>query len=454
MRLPRTRYWRTATLSLVVALVLSVLYPLFREPSPIVSAQSSHEELIAYVDVDGNVWLIRPDGTERRQVTFDARIDYATYAFPHEVVIYRNLKWSPLGDRLVFVKYEEANDVNTLIIIEIAQPERPIEIARISGTGFDWSPDGTRIVYAGPEDRDGLLAYDVRSGQTSQIVKPQYGNPLRDPNWSPDGAFVSFDDMTIVEGDVGWISRLAVADLSKGGTYTLGVSDLNVLCDWLPSEVAIACVDVNVGPFSPIVGPCPIVIFDSDLRLVKQLPTQNDSCDLELRWSLDGRTIAVGALVGDPLLSEQRSFLEIVSADGSGRERIAEGVPLGWSPDGRQLLALDRQSRLETPTPSKVDSNIVVIDLGTRATTKIAAGLEAVWQPHVKVSPPQALLEEKQQLINDLSSLRLDFLGLDIHAAWHGQTFSCVESMICSPDWRGRRWAGVPNCRSLNLVPR
>jgi dipeptidyl aminopeptidase/acylaminoacyl peptidase len=104
-------------------------------------------------------------------------------------------------------------------------------------TGFDWSPDGSKVVYAAqltPRNRDtfnvDLYELDLKTNQENPLVV-QPGRDA-DPGYSPDGRFVAFHSQAgslnyfderhvgIVPaggGDIRYVTRSLPADVFRGG---------------------------------------------------------------------------------------------------------------------------------------------------------------------------------------------------------------------------------------------
>jgi hemolysin type calcium-binding protein/uncharacterized protein DUF11/WD40 repeat protein len=110
-----------------------------------------------------NVWLMRPDGSNQRQITSDGGQK-------------ASLGWQPNGARLV---YAEAGGVFTLV-----EGNPPVRIA--TGGEPVWSPDGSRIAYSA---QDGIWTTgpDGQSPVRVTAIQPAYS-----PAWSYDGARIVF----------------------------------------------------------------------------------------------------------------------------------------------------------------------------------------------------------------------------------------------------------------------
>lgn len=368
---------------------------------PVVTVQPTTDR-IAYVGSDKNVWLSGPNGSGQRRVTQDAS----------ESSVYSQPKWSPTGDLLAFARGSSQYRLDTLLLLDVTKSEPPVVIAKID-RGFDWSPDGRRLLYAD----SALWTYDVQTKQTTRLLEPRSGYYLGDPDWSPSGKFVSLNEYLIMNPDITYdiIPRqFAVTDLKQAGSYKLFEEHGDLVCDWSPDGQQLACVDIPLS-LGPIAGPCPLTILDINQSLIKRFPTTNDSCDIDPRWSPDGRFVAVQALIGDQIATEQKSYVDLLAIDGSERIRLGEGIPQSWSPDGKRLVILDRPPSGFANEPGP---RITVLDRETKTiTAEIARGFEAAWQPAARGKLPEGLLADKEAIIQFLSAP--DFGAINLPAE-HG----------------------------------
>jgi len=115
-------------------------------------------------------WVARRDGTDLRKLTNGA-----------------TPRWSPGGDRLLFIRGEE-NDPGKEPDIYVIKVDGTEERKLCPGRWPDWSPDGKRIAFS----RGGLPGGGVKIG-ASVYVSDAEGTGSREvvegdcPSWSPDG---------------------------------------------------------------------------------------------------------------------------------------------------------------------------------------------------------------------------------------------------------------------------
>ena len=123
-------------------------------------------------------------------------------------------RWSPKGDRIAFVSYEDDRwEVATAAPdgadYRVWTKERP-ELHGISGV-LDWSPDGARLVFHAETEpyASDLFLVDVTTGALRNLTRDEAYD--ESPSFSADGASVLF--MSTRGGDWTWgLFRLSLAD--------------------------------------------------------------------------------------------------------------------------------------------------------------------------------------------------------------------------------------------------
>jgi len=183
---------------------------------------------VAYIGVDGNVWLVNAMDLEQVQLTQDAA-GYSTTTENTPVVIYQRPRWSSDGMLLAYERQDGQptdsgfNFQNSLWVFNLATKESRSVLQGEQLAGFDWKP-GTHLIAFGQsidpnyfsrqgpnaEFAKGLRQINVDSGETVDLVQPERGLHLAIPKWSPDGRFISFREIYIMEGS----GKFAVYDLA------------------------------------------------------------------------------------------------------------------------------------------------------------------------------------------------------------------------------------------------
>lgn len=133
--------------------------------------QAPPDSLIAFVtDRDGNneIYVMRPDGTEARNVTSNKAADDQP-------------SWAPDGNRIVFVSDRDGNqelyvmDVNGTGVVRLTQTPEDESMPACS-------PDGKRIAYVVEQNREVYVHFMWADGSGSRRLCQGFA-----PSWSPDG---------------------------------------------------------------------------------------------------------------------------------------------------------------------------------------------------------------------------------------------------------------------------
>jgi Tol biopolymer transport system component len=110
-----------------------------------------------------DVWLMRPDGSDQRQLTSDGGNK-------------GSLAWSPDGARVTY-------ETGSAVFAVPAGGGPPVRLAE--GLGLAWSPDGRRIAYVNAE---GLWVAGADGRDPTRVSTM----PVGSPSWSSDGSRIAF----------------------------------------------------------------------------------------------------------------------------------------------------------------------------------------------------------------------------------------------------------------------
>jgi len=168
------------SLLLLAALLLVILVVIVgsqkRLPPPFGFAANGE---IAYV-ADGHVYLADLNGTNRRQVAFDAGLQL-------------DPTFSRDGTRLAWRQFSPGNsgsvDETADAILADADGSKPIVIARsVKGLShIAWSPDGRALAFWQRNSEGVTLGVFRFAGEQVRTLTRTYAAYSRAPRWSPDG---------------------------------------------------------------------------------------------------------------------------------------------------------------------------------------------------------------------------------------------------------------------------
>ena len=142
------------------------------EDMPDVSPDGTRVAFRSSRDSSGEIYVMNVDGSDQRRITHDPKEDW----FP---------RWSPDGTEILFYRL----GAGIHIIGANGQNERWLATCQ---TGGDWSPDGTRIVYADPAHHD-LMTISPDGAGMAPMGIPGLNPWLSTPAWSPDGERIAFE---------------------------------------------------------------------------------------------------------------------------------------------------------------------------------------------------------------------------------------------------------------------
>ena len=249
----------------------------------------------------GDIYVIRPDGTGLRNLTQSQSDEY-------------DPAWSPDGQKIAFV---EGQDV--FVMDADGSDRRKLTTDGIVAPGgVSWSPDGRRIAVATVDGGLFPIGADASGGR---LLLNDPGWAL-DPAWSPDGTRIVVSANPGLRKSGG---RLYVLRLSGGPARRLTHSRLiESEPKWSPDGKLIAFEGTDDHHTN-------IYVIRPDGGGRRELTHRQVA--IGPAWSPDGKRIA---FVVDPRFEIGKGEIFVMNADGSGQRRLTTGAQalptLSWRP--------------------------------------------------------------------------------------------------------------------------
>ncbi len=219
------------------------------------------------------------------------------------------------------------------VTVTSAPPPRPA--AAYGGGVYDWTPDGTALVYAAVDG--GLWLVPAAGGAPRQIVEALAAGPASSPSVSPDGTRVAY----VVDAH-----HVAVAPLAPDGAWPVRLSSTADFCfdpSWSLDSDLVVWHEWDV-PNMPWDG-SRIVVRSADASLPPLVIDGGDDVSVQQpRFSPDGAQLAY--------LCDRAGWLNLWVASAEGKDPaplLAEDHEHGdpswgqgqrsyaWAPDGRAI---------------------------------------------------------------------------------------------------------------------
>ena len=316
---------------------------------------------VAKWDGDQEIYIVRADGSELTQLTYNNIDDVAPV-------------WSPDGQRVAFAS-GSSWEVYQLYVINSDGSNRIALTPNLKiPQEFSWSDDGEEIALIGLDNNEtgDLYILNIEKLSLTNLTKGLVFGPSR-PDWASDGRTIAFDATLDSQGVVRRIYTVELDGSDLRELQSQGFSE--TIPQWHLSGKAILFISVPGPGFSPE----QVYVMRPDGFERKQLTT-TDTLKIKALWSPDGQMIAYGAIATDMHREIIDKSIVVMNADGANQKVIAEGKGLethdfSWAPDSRHIAFISNDSDI---------SNLYVADICTNTVTLVVNDVSKYtpsWKP-------------------------------------------------------------------------
>lgn len=300
-----------------------------------VLSQASFEGVMAYVELDGEIYLRIGETDERIQLTNDAD--------QHQ---YKNPQFSPDGSHLAYLK-TDPNKGETLFDLHVMNlADRTTQMLVEDVENYDWEPGGQSIAVGFSMDLNcqspdedtarGIWKVSLATGQLEEILPASANNPKDAPVFSFDGQWLSYQEYPCFSSGF----NTHVWNLDSHEDINLGMGDLS----WVPNDNLLTWSEDTSWSGGEIAG---VMMRSPDQQNNQLIYQDNQMTALASVWSPDMNWIAV--VLGTPIESggffdpsEMEHRLVLVRPDGSQPREISSDLDFGfrliWSPNSEQIV--------------------------------------------------------------------------------------------------------------------
>jgi TolB protein len=288
-----------------------------RDTSPKLSPDGRKIAFLRQTGDDLDIWVIGVDGSGLTRVT-----DSTDVADPNDRADFQHA-WSPDSSKLTFYSNRDNDSAIWVVNVDGSGLTRLTEGLVFHAQQPVWSPDGSRIAFAGRElgrqsdiwviNADGTGATRL----TSDATDPSPGAVDESPQWSPDSQKIAY--RTSRHGN--WEIHVMNAD---------GSSDVRVTNTTAPEENIAWSPDGKIAFDVGLVNGAIYTVDPDGSNLTRLTTPATQRWELRPAWSPDGTRIAFQTNRDNPGLNLYEIY--VMNANGTGQTRVTTNVPNSFGP--------------------------------------------------------------------------------------------------------------------------
>lgn len=329
--------------------------------SPLLSVLERKSGLIAYIGVDGNIYVTDQGLSATTQLTEDAKPPRSNSA---SAIVYQLPTWSLDGSQLGFIRLEQ-NDSKLTSELLIANIDDDTVKSVYTSEGAHpfylyWSPDNSNLTFLSSTPMQQSMMLQSVSADGGQQLVLDSGTPFY-WSWAPDGKTMIVHRGTGTQGSASRLSFLKLdTDVNE---YSVDETPAAFQAPaWSPNGEFILLAQMNDDARE-------IILADSTGKPIKTIDTFN--LNSAFAWSFDSERFAY--IIGEEQMNAGTiGSLHVRNVNSDEEIVIDENVvSFFWSPDGEKLayfvpfVSSPESEGDQSGTGQIINLQLNMLDIGT-----------------------------------------------------------------------------------------
>jgi Tol biopolymer transport system component len=312
---------------------------------------SPRGDLVAFESYAGgtfHIWMMKPDGSDLRQLTTGHGDD-------------RDPRFSPDGATIAFSSdraFKGSYDVWTVDVAAGTLTQRTFD-NNLEEFEPAWSPDGTKIAFVSGTSSAGARIESVdMAGNRTTLIAPPTGARVNSPSWSPDGSKLTYIQFQNNK------SQLMIA----GSAIAPNVDVFPFPVSWLSASMALYTADGKIWTVNVSGGAPTQIAFQADVVLNRPSYTRKTfDFDTPRRQAVKGIVGPALSPDGKRVVFQAVNQLWLMDIGGTPRQLTNDSYykcDPSWSPDGAKIAYSSDKAGTE---------DIYVLDVASGAEQRVTS---------------------------------------------------------------------------------